>query len=302
MSKKDPKSELGRGIRALLSDLPEINKSDSPIEEGSAVDYKGSVEEIPLHLIDANPDQPRRSFDQNALSELATSLESQGLIQPITVRKLGKSYQIISGERRWRAAKLAGLKSVPAYVRVADNTQMLEMALIENIQREDLNAIEIAVSYQRLIEECSITHDELSIRVGKDRSTISNYLRLLRLPPEIQNGLQESKISMGHARALLSSSDVGVQLTAYKEILDKSLSVRNVEALMKSYNNPESSSTLPVSKPPTSSPEYRVVEEKLRRHFETKVLLKSKGKDKGDIIIPFYSVEDLNRILELLDE
>lgn len=306
MVKKDPKGEMGRGIRALLNDLPDFDGKSETTRPMIDVDKnalepsaKTSVEEVALHLIEANPNQPRRQFDQNTLQELATSLESQGLIQPITVRRKGPGFEIISGERRWRAAKLAGLKTVPVYIRDVNDTQILEMALIENIQREDLNAIEIGVSYQRLIEECKITQDELALRVGKDRSTISNYLRLLRLPPNIQSGLQEGKISMGHARALLSSSKVEVQLLVYKEILEKSLSVRNVEALMRSYNNPEPKTN---KKKPSLSPDFLKVQENLRAQFETKVSIKRKDANKGEIVIPFFSDNDFNRILDLLED
>lgn len=311
MAKKDPKSELGRGIRALLNDLPDfdgktettrpmIDAEKDAVANSRKETASASIEEVALHLIEANPNQPRRKFDQNALQELATSLESQGLIQPITVRQKGSGYEIISGERRWRAAKLAGLKSVPVYVRNVGDTQILEMALIENIQREDLNAIEIGLSYQRLIDECMITQDELSGRVGKDRSTISNYLRLLRLPPNIQAGLQEGKISMGHARALLSSSKVEVQLSVYREVLEKSLSVRNVEALMRAYNNPEPKTS--AKKKPALSPDFLKVQENLRAQFETKVSIKRKDANKGEIIIPFFSDNDFNRILDLLED
>lgn len=301
---------MGRGIRALLNDLPDFEgKSETtrPMieQEKTASETKSkeltqtNIEEVALHLIEANPNQPRRQFDQNTLQELATSLESQGLIQPITVRRKGPGFEIISGERRWRAAKLAGLKTVPVYIRDVSDTQILEMALIENIQREDLNAIEIGVSYQRLIEECKITQDELALRVGKDRSTISNYLRLLRLPPNIQNGLQEGKISMGHARALLSSSKLEVQLLVYKEILEKNLSVRNVEAMMRAYNNPEPKTN---KKKPSLSPDFLKVQENLRAQFETKVSIKRKDANKGEIVIPFFSDNDFNRILDLLED
>jgi len=309
LSKKDPKSELGRGIRALLNDLPDFDSSaettrpmmDGAKKESAAAELgpKGNIEEVALHLIEANPNQPRRQFDQNALQELAASIETQGLIQPITVRPKGSGYEIISGERRWRAAKLAGLKTAPVYIRTVNDTQILEMALIENIQREDLNAIEIGVSYQRLIDECSITQDELAIRVGKDRSTISNYLRLLRLPPNIREALQDGKISMGHARALLSSSKVEVQLTVFREILEKSLSVRNVEALMRSYNNPEPKTS---KKKPSLSPDFLKVQENLRAQFETKVSIRKKDGKRGEIVIPFFSDNDFNRILDLLED
>jgi len=199
MAKKIKKKDIGLGIRALLSDA---EKPEQPLEE-TARDVRSAVVFIPIDTIEANPDQPRRSFDLDALQELAQSIKTLGLIQPVTLRKLSKdTYQLISGERRLRASKIAGLKELPAYVREVNDQELLEMGLVENIQREDLNALEIAISYQRLIDECDLTHDVLSERVGKKRSTITNYIRLLKLPPEIQNGVRKEKISMGHARAL----------------------------------------------------------------------------------------------------
>ncbi len=296
-AKKDTKSQLGKGIGALLSGI----SSDYTLtaEQQEKKETAAAVNLIPLAKIKANPYQPRTEFDENALMELATSIEQHGIIQPITLRKLGEDeYQIISGERRWRASKLAGLKEVPAYVRTADDNTMLEMALIENIQREDLNAIEVALSYHRLLEECAITQEQLSDRVGKDRSTIANYLRLIKLPPDIQKGLKERKLTMGHARAILGTDDIAIQLMVYKEVVEKGLSVRAVESLVKEYQKPKSKTNKVEGLLP---PAYKKIQDNLCSRYETKVLLKRKTDGKGEITIPFYNDNDLNRILEILE-
>ena len=247
MSKK---KELGKGIRALLSNIENTN---NPKEKTELVkELNSSILEIPLDNIEVNPFQPRSEFDPEELNELAQSIKTHGLIQAITVRNLGgDNYQLISGERRLRASKMAGLKTVPAFVRIADDQALLEMALIENIQRSNLNAIEVAISYQRLMVECDLTHESLSERVGKKRSTISNYVRLLKLPPQIQSSIKNNEISMGHARSLAGIDDVGLQLDIYKEVLKKNLSVRALENLIKSYSTdtkpsaPKASKELP---------------------------------------------------------
>ncbi len=294
MSKK---RALGRGLSALLSDTPETEHFDeSPEVHGAS----GGMNEILLSEIETNPFQPRQHFDQEALKELSDSIRVHGIIQPITVRKLAKSqYQLISGERRFQAAKLAGLKSIPAYVRSANDQQMLEMALIENIQRENLNPIEVSLSYQRLISECHLKQEELGERVGKNRSTITNYLRLLKLPPDIQIALRDGKLSMGHARAIINIENPDVQLYIFKKTLSEDLSVRKVEELARQLMNdkhkPES-----VSKESTpASREIHQLQGKLSSHFGTKVSVKSDGQ-KGDIKIPFLSLQDLNRILDIL--
>jgi len=297
MSKK---KALGRGLSALLGDTPDEQKLDVDVTTpvGSHKTTNDSINEIPLSEIETNPFQPRQHFDKEALNELADSIKVHGIIQPITVRKLSRNqYQLISGERRFQASKLAGLTSVPAYVRTANDQQMLEMALIENIQRENLNPIEISLSYQRLISECNLKQEELGDRVGKNRSTITNYLRLLKLPPDIQIAVRDNRISMGHARAIINVENPDSQLYIFKKILAEDLSVRNVEELARQLvSGSKDASTI---SPTSPSKEISQLQSKLSSHFGTKVSVKSDGK-KGDIRIPFLSVEDLNRILEIL--
>lgn len=289
------KNALGRGLGALLSDSETQEKSGSKDQRGS-----GGINEIPVEQVDVNPFQPREQFDEVSLKELAESIKVHGIIQPITVRQLSaKKFQLISGERRLQASKLAGLKSVPAYVRTADDQQMLEMALIENIQRENLNAIEIALSYQRLMTECKLKQEELGDRVGKNRSTVTNYLRLLKLPPDIQIGLRDNTISMGHARALITMEDPAQQLAVFQKIIKDQLSVRQVETLVRKIG----SITQKPGKTPksiTESKEVVQLQSRLSSHFGSKIKVVSDGK-KGEIKIPFVSVDDLNRILEILD-
>ena len=296
MSKK---IALGRGLKSLLSDTPDTDRLD---EAGPAPSANGGMSEISLGEIEVNPFQPRQHFDQEALKELAESINVHGIIQPITVRKLARNqYQLISGERRYQASKLAGLKSIPAYVRSANDQQMLEMALIENIQRENLNPIEISLSYQRLITECSLRQDELGERVGKNRSTVTNYLRLLKLPPDIQIALRDNRLSMGHARAIISIENPESQLYIFKRIIAEDLSVRKVEELTRQLTAGKSDSAVskPVQGTYSEAREIVQLQAKLSSHFGTKVNVKSDGK-KGEIKIPFLSVEDLNRLLDIL--
>lgn len=292
-SKFKKRSGLGRGLGALLEDSGEKKKIS-----GSGATPRGAINEIDISQIETNPWQPRTDFDEEALNDLAESIKVQGIIQPITVRALSeKEFQLISGERRLQASKKAGLKTIPAYIRLADDQQMLEMALIENIQRENLNAIEIALSYQRLLAECDLKQEELGDRVGKNRSTVTNYLRLLKLPPDIQIALRDGKLSMGHARALISIDDVSRQLGIFNQIVKQDLSVRKVEELVRSNGKKE-------SKPEKSvevDPEIKKLQSKLSNHFGSKIAIKADGKNKGEIKIPFASTEDLNRILEILD-
>ncbi len=303
MAKKPTKKRnaLGRGLGALLDDSEsmdeklEIRKKESSTEGGQ-------INEIPLDQIETNPFQPRTDFDEVALNELADSIRVQGIIQPITVRKLSeKKYQLISGERRYQASRIAGLSAIPAYVRVANDQQMLEMALIENIQRENLNAIEVALSYQRLLTECALKQEELGDRVGKDRSTVNNYLRLLKLPPDIQAGLRDKKISMGHARALITLEEVSAQLEIFRKTVKEDLSVRKVEALVREYLNTKKPKAAPPKNETDSGKEIEKLQGRLASHFGTRVLVKSPDGNKGEIKIPFVSVEDLNRILDILD-
>lgn len=291
------RNALGRGLGALLDDTPSTSEADL----GSPAKATPNIDEIDIASIEVNPYQPRTHFDPEALEELAESIAVQGIIQPITVRKLSANqYQLISGERRLQASKLAGLKGIPAYVRVANDQQMLEMALIENIQRENLNAIEIALSYQRLLAECNLKQEELGDRVGKNRSTVNNYLRLLKLPPEIQVALRDSKITMGHARALISVDHVDHQLDIFQRIMQHDLSVRKVEELVRSKGKTDTKHKVEQDSNSASGKEIAMLQSKLASHFGTKVNVKSTG-GKGEIKIPFLSIDDLNRILDILE-
>jgi len=295
MSKK---KELGKGIRALLSN---IENSSNPKEKTELVkELNSSILEIPLDNIEVNPFQPRTDFDPEELQELAQSIKIHGLIQAITVRNLGgDSYQLISGERRLRASKIAGLKTVPAFIRIADDQALLEMALIENIQRSNLNAIEVAISYQRLMVECDLTHESLSERVGKKRSTISNYVRLLKLPPQIQSSIKNNEISMGHARSLAGVEDVGLQLDIYKEVLNKNLSVRALENIIRSYSA-ETKSAAP-KKSKELPAEVKRIQDNLSSTLGTSVKIKRGEAGNGEISIKFKSDREFNEILAVLD-
>ena len=299
------KTGLGKGLSALLDDSdavnPPKNSGVSPISETRQENKStNNIGNIKISDVETNPFQPRTDFDQVALHELADSIKVQGLIQPITVRqKESGGYQLISGERRLRASKLAGLTEIPAYIRSANDQQMLEMALIENIQRENLNAIEVALSFQRMMEECNLKQDQLGDRVGKNRSTVTNYLRLLKLPPAIQISIRDQKISMGHARALISVDDVQKQLFLHNEIIEKGLSVRKVEELVRNLGNLVD--TKPAKRAAPISFEYQKLQRELASKFSTRVKLKVTENGKGAIEIPFGSEDDLSRILELLD-
>ncbi|AKD04518.1 ParB/RepB/Spo0J family partition protein [Pontibacter korlensis] len=292
------KGGLGRGLGSLLEGNKYTGKTES-----STLNEVNTIADIAIDQIQTNPYQPRTHFDQSALEELAESIKVQGIIQPITVRQLGpNSYQLISGERRYQASKIAGLKVIPAFIRKADDQQMLEMALIENIQRENLNAIEIALSYQRLLTECSLKQEELGDRVGKKRTTVTNYLRLLKLPPDIQIALRDNVISMGHARALINIDTIEQQLDVFKEVVAKELSVRKVEELVRNLQNakkkPDPQQKLQFGK---YDEELKTVESKLTSQFGTKIQVKANNDGKGEIKIPFVSVDELNRILEILN-
>jgi ParB family chromosome partitioning protein len=295
----EKRNALGRGLSALLNDS--VNVAPNKSEIGTSADASmGSVNEIKIAEIEVNPFQPRTDFDHTALAELADSIKLQGLIQPITVRKVSAhKFQLISGERRLRAAKLAGLTQIPAYVRTANDQQMLEMALIENIQRENLNAIEVALSFQRMIEECNLKQEELGERVSKNRSTVTNYLRLLKLPPTIQASIRDGQISMGHAKALIPVEDSTKQLYIHQQIIQHELSVRKVEELVRDMQR------APVKKegkqPEPLSFQVQKIQDDLASKFSTKVKLKVSSQGKGTIEIPFLSEDDLNRILEMLD-
>ncbi|NHA05699.1 ParB/RepB/Spo0J family partition protein [Mucilaginibacter sp. HC2] len=301
------RNALGKGLSALLNDSVNVqpyNKTKDKDTEASTsaveVNSLGSVNEIQLAEIEVNPFQPRTDFDPQALAELADSIKLQGLIQPITVRRINAhKYQLISGERRFRASKIAGLTQVPAYVRTANDQQMLEMALIENIQRENLNAIEVALSFQRMIEECNLKQEELGDRVSKNRSTVTNYLRLLKLPPSIQASIRDGALTMGHAKALITIDDPAKQLYLHQHIIQQGLSVRKAEELAREMQKS------PVKKegkqPEPVSYQLQKIQDDLASKFSTRVKLKVGNKGSGVIEIPFLSEDDLGRILEMLD-
>ncbi|MDO3628655.1 ParB/RepB/Spo0J family partition protein [Mucilaginibacter sp. BT774] len=296
----EKRNALGKGLSALLNDSVNVLPNKNEIGTSADVNAMGSVNEIKIAEIEVNPFQPRTDFDQEALAELADSIKLQGLIQPITVRKVNShKFQLISGERRLRASKLAGLTQIPAYVRTANDQQMLEMALIENIQRENLNAIEVALSFQRMIDECSLKQEELGERVSKNRSTVTNYLRLLKLPPTIQASIRDNQISMGHAKALISVSDAAKQLYIHQQIIQHELSVRKVEEIVREMQK------VPLKKegkqPEPLSFQVQKIQDDLASKFSTNVKLKLNSQGKGSIEIPFLSEDDLNRILEMLD-
>ena len=287
---------MGKGIRALLSDIGETPNTSSVGSLSGRSKGIGEVLNIPILEIKVNPFQPRVEFDDEKLEELAESIRIHGVVQPLTVRRepSGK-IELIAGERRLRASKLAGLLEVPCYVRNANDQESLEIALIENIQREDLNALEVGRSYERLIEECSLTHEELSQRLGKKRATISNYLRLLKLPPDVQNALSDQRISMGHARALAGLEDVLLQLDLLHEILSDNLSVREVERRIASLAKRK-----PKAKNKKKSPSFKAMEEKLSSQWSTRVRLNQKANGSGEMSVYFHNEEDLQRILDLL--
>jgi len=303
------KGGLGRGLNALIEGSYD-KKGERPGSGDRLVSHPvNSVGFISVDHIEANPYQPRTHFDKEALQELAESIKIQGIIQPVTLRQLGtNSYQLISGERRLQASKLAGLETIPAYIRKADDQQMLEMALIENIQRENLNAIEIALSYQRLLSECNLRQEELGDRVGKNRSTVTNYLRLLKLPPDVQIGLRDAEISMGHARALIGLDDARAQVELFRKIVAEELSVRRVEELVRNgFGRPangegKSSASGNASSTPTGVPaaELRRTERHLTDRFGSRVQVRPGPKGSGEIKIAFDSVEDMQRILHIL--
>ncbi len=295
-SKLKKRSGLGKGLGALLE-----NSDEKETLSGSGATIQGAIDEISVDDIAVNPFQPRTDFNEEALNELAESIKIQGIIQPITVRALSQNeFQLISGERRLQASKKAGLKTIPAYIRVANDQQMLEMALIENIQRENLNAIEVALSYQRLISECSLSQEELATNVGKNRTTVTNYLRLLKLPPDIQVALRDGLISMGHARAIINIENVDLQLDLFKRIIKEQLSVRKVEQIVRAGLQPAQPKNTTAEDGGVSN-EINKLQTRLVSHFGTKVSVKANKENKGEIKIPFTSADDLNRILDILD-
>ncbi len=284
---------LGRGLGALIDDSATMGPQTATL-----------IDEIEISMIETNPWQPRTTFDEEALIELSNSIREVGIIQPLTLRKISENkYQIIAGERRFRASKMAGLTKIPAYIRESDDSNMLELALIENIQREDLDAIEVAVSYQRLIDECSLTQENLGERVGKKRSTVTNYLRLLRLPALIQKAIREREITMGHARAIINVEDPETQIMLYKQIVKYDFSVRKIEEIVRKINNEgEEKKPEKTIKIPMFPEEYDELKKHLSKHFESNVDFKMNNKGKGKIVIPFKSEKDLERIIGVLDK
>lgn len=298
MAKAIKKQALGRGLSALLKD-PE-NDIQS-VNDKNADKVVGNIIELDIDSIEINPFQPRTNFNEESLQELASSIKELGLIQPITVRKLDfNKYQLISGERRLRASKLVGLNTVPAYIRIANDNESLIMALVENIQRHDLDPIEIALSYQRLIDEIQLTQEQMSERVGKKRSTIANYLRLLKLDPIIQTGIRDGFISMGHGRAIINIEDLDVQTDIYQKIVSQNLSVRETEALVKNYQDSIKPAPAKVAKKAST---FAIAEDQKKAFtsfFGSKIDVKVAGNGKGKITIPFHSEEDFNRIIKLI--
>lgn len=299
------KKALGLGIKALLNNIDEELKATAEAIPGPSGKPAATVAvggRIPIDQIEVNPKQPRHDFDEKALKELSESIALHDIIQPVTVVKMASGkYRLISGERRFRASKMAGLKDIPAYIRTANDQELLEMALLENLQRENLNAIEIALSYKRLMDECTLTQEQLAERMKKERSTVTNYLRLLKLPPDIQKAVRDGALSMGHARAIISLENVEEQLYVYREATQKGLSVRQVEQLVKNMvqeKKPlEKAAAAVVPKLP---PAYKRIEDSMASHFATRVLLNRKRNGKGSITIDFYNDEDLERIMDAM--
>lgn len=287
------KNALGRGLGALIDGV-EKEKLEKKVEANLDLD---------INLIEANPFQPRTNFDDTALAELATSISKLGIVQPLTVRELGEGrFQLIAGERRLRAARMAGLKSVPAYVRTADDQAMLELALVENIQREDLDSMEVAISYQRLIEECNLTQEKLSERVGKQRSTVANYLRLLKLPAEIQLGIRERKLTMGHARTLINIDDDQQQIKVYYRIVDEELSVRRAEELVRELQSEKLKDPEKTARKEKLNQDFSELSEQLTKLFNTDVRFRINEKGRGKIVIQFSDSEEMERIFGMLDK
>lgn len=296
MAKATKKQALGRGLSALLKDPEHDIKS---VEDKNADKLVGHIVELELTAIEVNPFQPRTSFNEESLRELASSIRELGVIQPITVRKLDfNKYQLVSGERRYRASSIVGLETIPAYIRIANDQESLEMALVENIQRQDLDPIEIALSYQRLLDEINLTQEQLSDRIGKNRSTIANYLRLLKLDPIIQTGMRDGFLSMGHGRALINIENTQVQLDIYEKILEKSLSVRETEKLVRDLNGDQKDKT--PTKPKSIPQDYKKGIKEFSDYLGAKVDVKVAQKGKGKLIIPFSSEEDFQRIKKLI--
>lgn len=303
MSTSKPNKDLiGKGLRSLLQNIDQDLKNTSGNLKNEIVEQVTTSSRIPLADIQVNPKNPRRDFDEQALQELSTSIKLHDIIQPLTVSKLpnGK-YQLIAGERRFRASKLAGLKDVPAYIRQANDQQLLELALLENIQRENLNAIEMALSFKRMMEELNYTQEQVAERMGKERSTVTNYIRLLKLPPDIQAAVRNNTISMGHARALVNIDTIDKQLYVFKEIQQKQLSVRQTEELVRKLYKGEKSVAGTAATKSDLPPAYQKIQDNLASHFGTKVNMTHNKKGYGSISIEYYSLDELNKILDLMN-
>jgi len=299
MSQPNKKDALGKGIRSLLQNIDADLKNTSGTLKSEVVEQSTGILRVSLDHIEVNPKQPRHDFDETALSELAASLKMHDIIQPLTVSKLPNGrYRLIAGERRFRAAKIAGLKDVPVYVRIANDVQLLELSLLENLQRENLNAIEIGLSYKRLMDELDYTQEQVAERMGKDRSTVTNYIRLLKLPPDIQIAVRNGTISMGHARALINVDVVDKQLYIFNEIKAKSLSVRQTEDLVRKIYT---QGAVKVAVKSTLAPAFKKIEDNLASSFNTRVKMNHSKKGNGSILFEYYSLEELNALLDKLN-
>lgn len=299
---KQNKDLLGKGIRSLLQNIDADLKNTEGNLKTNVVEEVTATNRLDITEIVINPKQPRRDFDETALNELAASIKLHDIIQPLTVSKLANGkYQLIAGERRFRASKIAGLKNVPVYIRQANDQQLLELALLENLQRENLNAVEIALSYKRMMEELNYTQEQVAERMGKERSTVTNYIRLLKLPPDIQLAVRNGSLSMGHARALVNIDTIDKQLFVYKEIQSKGLSVRQTEELVRKMYKADKAGAVKPSLKSDLPPAYKKIEDNLASHFGTKVTMAHNKKGYGSISIEYYSLEELNKILDAMN-
>ena len=299
---KQSKELIGKGLRSLLQNIDADLKTTAGTLKTDVMEQATSMVRIPIGDIQVNPKQPRRDFDEQALNELSASIKLHDIIQPITVSKLANGkYQLIAGERRFRASKLAGLKDLPAYIRQANDKELLELALLENLQRENLNAIEIALSYKRMMDELNHTQEQVAERMGKERSTVTNYIRLLKLPPDIQLAIRSGALTMGHARALISIETVDKQLFVFKEIQQKGLSVRQTEELVRNLYKNEKGAAVKSAVKSDLPPAYKKIEDNLASHFGTKVKLTHNKKGYGNITIEYYSLEEFNKILDAMN-
>lgn len=299
---KQNKDLIGKGLRSLLNNIDADLKTTAGSLKTDVVNQVTNISRIPISDIQINPKQPRRDFDEQSLNELAASIKMHDIIQPLTVSKLANGkYQLIAGERRYRASKIAGLKDVPAYLRQANDKELLELALLENLQRENLNAVEIALSYKRMMEELNYTQEQVAERMGKERSTVTNYIRLLKLPPDIQLAIRSGSLSMGHARALISIDMVDKQLFVFKEVQQKELSVRQTEELVRKLYKAEKPDAVKSSVKSDLPPAYKKIEDNLASHFGTKVKMNHNKKGYGSITIEYYSLEEFNKILDAMN-